>query len=469
MAETLVELVAKIKADASELKKGLSESEKAVDDTGKSLEKKIGDWAEKYSKQLRIVGTVFTAIGVGGMKMVDVSKELNAQLGATGITIGASAKEMRNLALEITNVTFPLQSVVATFELLSKAGVRNTDEMKRSANAFDALADATGSSAEAVADLLLPAFKLFGKEIPTTSRELDKFTWLTKNTLVDLSDFGTLLTRMSPYFDQLNLSMDDAIITLAALGEQGIVGTAATLKLRTAITQAASSGIELKDALGITDEAMAKYRAQMEGAVGVTDQYAAQLNTQFTLLDKVKQKFSEITLSASGFLEPLEPILAAMTALGPAMIFVSTSVGRATIMWISHTAALVAHRVATIASTVAQWAFNAALLANPIGIIIAAIGGLVAAGIALYKNWDKVTAFFQGAWANMKIAVLSAIEWMLGGLEKLFGWVPKLGDKLREAREGFQKLIQAEKLSKEIHELEQNLEGLTQTIKTEFS
>jgi len=44
--------------------------------------------------------------------------------------------------------------------------------------------------------------------------------------------------------------------------------------------------------------------------------------------------------------------------------------------------------------TAAQWLWNAALTANPIGLIIVAIGALIAAGIALYKNWDRITALF---------------------------------------------------------------------------
>ena len=45
------------------------------------------------------------------------------------------------------------------------------------------------------------------------------------------------------------------------------------------------------------------------------------------------------------------------------------------------------------AITAAQWLWNAALSANPIGLVIAAVAALIAAGVALYHNWDKVTAF----------------------------------------------------------------------------
>jgi hypothetical protein len=71
---------------------------------------------------------------------------------------------------------------------------------------------------------------------------------------------------------------------------------------------------------------------------------------------------------------------------------------------IASTTVLAAQRTATIVATAAQWAFNAALSANPIGIVILAIGALVAAGIALYKNWDDVKKFAGELWDSIKAA-----------------------------------------------------------------
>lgn len=46
--------------------------------------------------------------------------------------------------------------------------------------------------------------------------------------------------------------------------------------------------------------------------------------------------------------------------------------------------------------------FGLALLANPIGMVIAAIAALVAAGYLLYKNWDKITKFIKNMWTGVK-------------------------------------------------------------------
>lgn len=357
MAITIGDVLLKLGVEKGDFDQAMKEAQLTVVDT-----------AKKMNDSLKVIGGAFTAVGAAGLKMVADARQLNAELGQTALTLGVTTKEMRDLALKTTDVTFPLKSVADTFELLARAGVRNTTEMLLSAKAFDTLADATGSSAEVVADVLLPAFKLFGEAIPTTSKELDKFTWLTKKTLVNLSDFGTLLTRMSPYMKQLNLTMDDTVAILAALGERGISGTAATLKLRTAITQAASSGETLNDILDISQDELDGFVSQMEDATGITQEYAEINAQQFTIIDKLKQLFSEWSLKIGSLLTAFEPLLALLTTLGPILIFVSTSVGQNTIAWILHTKALIADKIAALAAAAANTALYKAL--GPLGVVL---------------------------------------------------------------------------------------------------
>jgi len=60
---------------------------------------------------------------------------------------------------------------------------------------------------------------------------------------------------------------------------------------------------------------------------------------------------------------------------------------------------------ATTGLTFAQWALNAAMTANPVGLVVVAIGALVAAATALYLNWDKVKQSFLDLPGPIKILV----------------------------------------------------------------
>lgn len=67
------------------------------------------------------------------------------------------------------------------------------------------------------------------------------------------------------------------------------------------------------------------------------------------------------------------------------------------------TTLITAFKVALGLTTAAQTGLNLAMMANPIGILIAAIAGLVAAGVLLYKNWDTVKAKTLALWEQIKM------------------------------------------------------------------
>ena len=436
------------------LKLGVDKTEfdKSISQAGDHVKSSM----EKMQTQLRVVGAAFTAMGVAGLKMAHDTREINATLGSTAITVGVTTKEMRALTLATTNVTFPIKSVAATFDILARAGMRNTDEMKAAANAFDALADATGSSAEVMAGILIPALKAMGEDIPQTSAELDKFTWLTKNTTTELSEFGSVMDYVAMYGADLNVTLDDMIAIMAVLESKGKGGATATRLFRTAVTQAADGSITLNEALGITTEEIEKYRTEINAATGLTDKHAAAMNEQYGFMDKLKQKLSEFTFQVGSFLTPFESMFAGITALGPVMMFLSTSIGRNTITWVANTASLVAHTVAAVASKIAigavaaaQWLLNAAMAANPIGIVIVAITALVAAGIALWKNWDKVVEFFKRAWSNIKMFFLNGIYNVLDSLSKFTKFIPGLNKLVDSAKEKIQNMIDAEEIKRD--------------------
>ena len=67
-----------------------------------------------------------------------------------------------------------------------------------------------------------------------------------------------------------------------------------------------------------------------------------------------------------------------------------------------HNIALVAHDIAGGTKHRSTMALNAAMDANPIGILILAITGLIAIGVLLWKNWDKISAFAVEIWNGIK-------------------------------------------------------------------
>jgi len=75
-----------------------------------------------------------------------------------------------------------------------------------------------------------------------------------------------------------------------------------------------------------------------------------------------------------------------------------------------------AYQLSLIIAAVAQWAMNVALTANPIGIIIVAIGALVAAVIWMIMNWKTVVAWLKIGW-DWLVKTFDAVK----GLSIIFG------------------------------------------------
>lgn len=63
---------------------------------------------------------------------------------------------------------------------------------------------------------------------------------------------------------------------------------------------------------------------------------------------------------------------------------------------------MIALKASTIAQTFAQGGLNAVMMANPVGLVVAAIAALIAIGVALYTNWDKIKAKAEELGAGIK-------------------------------------------------------------------
>ena len=109
------------------------------------------------------------------------------------------------------------------------------------------------------------------------------------------------------------------------------------------------------------------------------------------------------------------------------------------IAWAANKALMLAWRGACIATTTAMKLMrgamllvNAAMRANPIGAVITLLGLLVAAGIAVYKNWDTIKAKIKELW-----------EWV----SNFFG---KIGEKISNAWEKAKGFFTGKKSSVEV-------------------
>jgi hypothetical protein len=82
--------------------------------------------------------------------------------------------------------------------------------------------------------------------------------------------------------------------------------------------------------------------------------------------------------------------------------------------------------VTTIATGI-QTAFNLVMAMNPIALVILAIVALIAIGVLLWKNWDKIKEFAQGLWDKIKSvfegikkSIGDAVSWVVDKVKERF-------------------------------------------------
>jgi hypothetical protein len=147
-------------------------------------------------------------------------------------------------------------------------------------------------------------------------------------------------------------------------------------------------------------------------------------------------------------------------------------------------------RTGTLLATLAQWGFNTALLANPITWVAIAIGALIAVGILLWKNWDKVSAWLKQTWQSIKDKAVESfegakqkvIEFKNSVVEKMTslkdsvvgkaqalkdGIVDKFNSVKQKASEIFSSI--KEKITSPITSAKETLLGVVETIKSAFN
>lgn len=107
--------------------------------------------------------------------------------------------------------------------------------------------------------------------------------------------------------------------------------------------------------------------------------------------------FGQWLIDAQGWLLPLVAAIAGMA-----------------IAWAAWTAAVNIWSAITKVATAVQAALNAVLKANPIGIVITLIAGLVAALIYLYNNNETVRAAIDKAWSMIRGAIDAVAGWITG-------------------------------------------------------
>lgn len=336
---------------------------------------------------VQAVQLVSRAMGDAGIKSDDYGKvldELAIAAQASGISVDKLTDNLTKYGAPMRALGFDTQESIAIFSSWEKAGV-NTE------TAFSGMKKAISNWSKEGTD----AKKEFRKTLDEIEKTPDIATATTKAIEVfgtkagpDLADAikGSRFTY-SDFLDIVKNSGGTVENTYQQTQDGFDKITLATQGLKADVGNAFKNMID-------------EYAPDIENAIEKIKEIINQFIQTFVenILPKIKTALSWIS-------EHLPEIEAGVVGIAVAFAtwkFVSLITAIST--------ALAGMSAAEILATAKTWLLNTALMANPIGLIIAAIAGLVAAFVILWNKSETFRNFWIGLWEKIKETVTPVFE-----------------------------------------------------------
>ena len=207
---------------------------------------------------------------------------------------------------------------------------------------------------------------------------------------------------------------------------------------------------------GLYSETADKYRETNKEVIAANEANEAWTASMAEVGAVAEPLLTEVKSMGAALLSDLVPAIQFMLdnlpAIGVALAGITAAVAAFKIAAIAATAASKGMTLAQYAMTAAQTALNVVMSANPIGLIILAITGLVTAFMLLWKNCEGFRNFFINLWENIKTATSTAITavvgffqqlperistWLTSTIEKITTWATNLATRAKESGSNF--------------------------------
>lgn len=362
----------------------------------------------------------------------DISSNI---LSAFGISANEMGRVADTLTMAFTTSNTTLESLGDTMKYvgpIARAAGMSLEE----AAAMAGLLGNVGIQGEMAGTQLRAMLNRLAAPVGPAQKKLEELGITVKDSSGNLRPMIELLAEMDNKTAALG-NADRLAAFKTIFGEEAVSG------LSELINQAGTGGIAkyldiVKNSAGKASQVASIQMSGVKGAMDELSSAAEGLSITFSNLflpaiKSIANGMKSLTNTLNSFIET-HPVLTrgvvyavagftAYVAVVKALMIAKSALAVGTTLLASRT--LLLNGVITTATfvtkavTVAQWALNAAFIATPIGWVVAGVAALIGAGIALYKNWDKITAFFTSVWEKIKGAVASGFEYIAGVLPKI--------------------------------------------------
>ena len=412
----------KATARLNEMQNELREATEGVSD--------FGDEMDESSDSVLSFGDVVKAnvladlVVEGFRKMVDAAKQF-----ASGMIDAAAEVKATNAQFEQTFGDLSKQAKTQLGEIGEAAGILPS-RLKSAYTQLYAYAKSSGMNSAAALKFATEATYAAADAAAYYDRSLEEATEqvlaYTKGNYANDAALGfasTEATRNAQAMKSLGKEYKDLDVTAGETTQVLLDQIVASQKLSGAYGQASREMDGWENVMGNAKEAWKQFKAAVgEPFLEAITPVLQDITTEFVAwTESVDWESFSATIASfvSSILENGEYIVSLIAGIGAGFITWNVaSLINAAVTSIN------AFKAANEGATVAQWAINAAMNANPIGIIITLVAGLVTAIITLWNTNEDFRNGVIEIWTSVK-------DWIAGAVESVVSWFTTAGENIR--------------------------------------
>lgn len=350
-------------------------------DQASAVIKNIGDSSAasmaNLQKAATAVGVSMAAAGAGLEAFARMQRESNLQCEKLATGLGMTDKAFRELAISARDAAGqPMKEVLDLMTLARKEGVDSAEGVKKFAQAWDEVADATGGNAVELAQAGV-ALRAVGIDADNVGDAYSAFGLIQSKTTLGVQTFIDAVGKAAPEMNRCGVSVDEAAIAFAFLESKGITGRKAIAELNEAMKNSDGTMQGVYQQLGMNSQVQGEYNQKLAESGGVIQKNAALYEESFTPMQKIQTTIENIVFANGEWiskLADLSPILVGvgggLTALGQSGILTGTG-------------------LAATASGAIAAAGGIAGIGATIMIAIPYVAALAAAALILYTAWTQ--------------------------------------------------------------------------------
>lgn len=414
LAKSMTNVSKRVKGDFNTIGSAIGEVNTRFGYTGEELE----DTTEQFMKFAEITGmdatkavqTVSKAMnnaGIDSSKYSEVLDEIAIAAQASGISAEKLTENLTKYGSQTRAAGLNTKESIALFAQFEKSGVNAEMALGGLKTAVKTWSD-EGKNSRIEFQRTIQDIKDSPNVLEATQKAIDVFGSKAGTELADAIHSGRF--EYSEFLDIVKGSEG----TVSATYDETQSGFD---KAALAVQNMKTTAAELADGL------LQKYSPQIQAAIQkITD-----------LIDEYAPKVED---GIDWMTEHLPEIEAGVVGIGVA--FATWKVAG---IISAVTAALAGMSAAEVVAAAKTWLLNTALLANPIGLVVAAIAALVAAFVVLWNKSDKFREFWINLWDKIKTSAAVVIEFIKIAFSETWDKIKKVWNVAAKYFEGVWKAI----------------------------